>query len=79
MKAIVENPTVELVADKTIFDVITNTCNDMEQEEPFIVADLADIVYKYKLWKLKMPRVEPFYGKWNLIYTIFDVLFASAI
>lgn len=63
MKAIVENPTVELVADKTIFDIITNTVNDMEQEEPFIVADLADIVYKYKLWKLKMPRVEPFYGK----------------
>ncbi|KAG8198884.1 hypothetical protein JTE90_015098 [Oedothorax gibbosus] len=77
MKAIVDTPTVELVADKTISDVITKNITNMEQEEPFIVADLADIVYKFKLWKLKMPRVEPFYAvKCNSAPTVIHLLAA---
>lgn len=38
-----------------------------DQEEPFLVADLADIVYKYKIWKLRMPRIQPFYGNYNTV------------
>jgi hypothetical protein len=33
------------------------------QEEAFYVCDIGDIVRKHKEWKLKMPRVEPHYGK----------------
>jgi hypothetical protein len=33
------------------------------QEEPFYVCDIGDIVHKHREWKLKMPRVEPHYGK----------------
>lgn len=33
------------------------------QEEAFYVCDIGDIVHKHREWKLKMPRVEPFYGK----------------
>ncbi|GIY35069.1 ornithine decarboxylase [Caerostris darwini] len=77
MKSLVENPTVQLVADKTVFDVISSSVKSTEQEEPFIVADLADIVYKFKLWKLKMPRVEPFYAvKCNDAPTVLHLLAA---
>lgn len=77
MKSPVGNPTVELVTDSTVFDIITNSIKNSEQEEPFIVADLADIVYKYKLWKLKMPRVEPFYAvKCNDAPTVLHLLAA---
>lgn len=33
-----------------------------DNDQPFFVVDVGDIVYKVKLWKLKMPRVEPFYA-----------------
>jgi hypothetical protein len=33
------------------------------QEEAFYVCDIGDIVHKHREWKLKMPRVEPHYGK----------------
>ena len=40
------------------------------QEEAFYVCDIGDIVHKHREWKLKMPRVEPHYGKaWS--YSIF--------
>jgi len=33
------------------------------QEEAFYVLDVGDIVRKHKDWMLKLPRVEPHYGK----------------
>ncbi|XP_035213018.1 ornithine decarboxylase-like [Stegodyphus dumicola] len=62
MKSPLGTPSVEIVTDKNAFDVVTEIVNHTDQEEPFFVTDLADIVYKYKLWKLKMPRIEPFYA-----------------
>lgn len=62
MKSPVGNPSVEIVSDMTVFDLVTKIVNTAEQEEPFFVADASDIVFKYKMWKLKMPRVEPFYA-----------------
>ncbi|KAJ4440656.1 hypothetical protein ANN_08803 [Periplaneta americana] len=35
---------------------------DMEQEDPFYVCDVADIVRKHVQWMQLMPRVKPFYG-----------------
>jgi len=36
--------------------------NDPMRDEPFYTVDLADICRKVKLWKLKLPRVTPFYA-----------------
>ena len=33
------------------------------QEEAFYVLDIGDIVRKHQIWKEKMPRVSPYYGK----------------
>jgi len=33
-----------------------------ERDDAFFVADLGDVVHKYKLWKKLLPRVEPFYA-----------------
>ena len=38
------------------------------QEEAFYVCDIGDIVRKHKEWKMKLPRVEPFYGKYMLLF-----------
>jgi len=61
MKSPLGTPSVEIVTDKTVFDIVDEIIHT-DQEEPFLVADLADIVYKYKVWKLRMPRVQPFYA-----------------
>ena len=54
-------PSVEIVTDKAVFDIVDEIIHT-DQEEPFLIADLADIVYKYKVWKLRMPRIQPFYA-----------------
>lgn len=61
MKSPLGSSSVEIVADKTVFDLVEEIIHT-DQEEPFLVADLADIVYKYKIWKLRMPRIQPFYA-----------------
>ena len=33
-----------------------------EQDEAFYVFDARDVINKIEHWKLKMPRVKPFYG-----------------
>ena len=35
---------------------------DPRVDEPFYIVDLGDICRKVKLWRLKLPRVEPFYA-----------------
>jgi hypothetical protein len=47
--------------------------SEQVQEEAFYVCDIGDIVRKHKEWKLKLPRVEPHYGK-TLSHIIFYVL-----
>lgn len=37
-----------------------------DKDDAFFVADLGDIVHKYKVWKRELPRVEPFYGEFFL-------------
>lgn len=63
MKSPIGNQTVELVSTKnSISDVVMNTINNTDQEEPFMVCSLGDVVQKYLRWQQKMPRVKPFYA-----------------
>ncbi|OQR69406.1 ornithine decarboxylase 2-like [Tropilaelaps mercedesae] len=43
-------------------DVFTGLLTDRSLDEPFYIVDLGDICRKVKLWRLKMPRVTPFYA-----------------
>ncbi|GAB6030671.1 hypothetical protein CHUAL_007527 [Chamberlinius hualienensis] len=45
-----------------VMDVVKELATSSSNEEPFIVCDLSDIVRKHKLWKVSLPRVEPFYA-----------------
>lgn len=36
------------------------------QEEAFMVCDLGDIIRKYQNWRQKLPRITPYYGKYEL-------------
>lgn len=40
------------------------------QEEAFYVLDIGDVVRKHQIWKEKMPRVSPYYGKILIKYYI---------
>lgn len=54
---------------KDQWDVIRDVANSGVQEEAFYVLDVGDIVRKHKEWKLKLPRVTPFYGNQNVHIT----------
>lgn len=43
-------------------DVIRTLANSGVQEEAFYILDVGDVIRKHEEWKLKMPRVSPFYG-----------------
>ncbi|KAJ9592498.1 hypothetical protein L9F63_015815 [Diploptera punctata] len=63
--------------DSDSWKIIRDIAESGVQEEPFYVFDIGDIVHKYKEWKLKMPRVEPFYAvKCNDSSTVLEVLAA---
>lgn len=70
--------TVQIVEDqKTAMDVVREMASLPGREEPFYVVDLSDVVRKHKLWKMTLPRVEPFYAvKCNDTTTVLEVLAA---
>nr|QXT59673.1 ornithine decarboxylase 1 [Nephotettix cincticeps] len=43
-------------------DVLRAIAQSGEQENAFYVLDVGDIVHKHSEWKMKMPRVQPFYA-----------------
>jgi len=47
---------------KEMWDVVHQLANNVEQEEAFYVLDVGDVIRKHKEWKLKLPRVQPFYA-----------------
>ena len=49
--------------NSTLMTVLEDIANSGLQEEAFYVLDIGDIVHKHQIWKEKLPRVEPFYGK----------------
>ena len=48
---------------KGTLDVVREVAHNGVQEDAFYVLDIGDVVRKHKEWKLKLPRVAPFYGK----------------
>lgn len=45
------------------------------QEEAFYVLDIGDVVRKHQIWKEKMPRVSPYYGKILIkYYVLFSII-----
>lgn len=45
-----------------VWKIIEDICHHGPQDNPFYIMNIDDIVYKYKLWVSKMPRVKPFYA-----------------
>lgn len=37
------------------------------EEDTFFVADLGEVYRQHLRWKMNLPRVKPFYGKWFVI------------
>lgn len=70
--------TVRIIDDqKTALDIVHEMASVPGREEPFYVADLSDVVRKHKVWKMTLPRVEPFYAvKCNDATTVLEVLSA---
>lgn len=57
--------------------VMRAICESGVQEEAFYVCDIDDIIFKYKQWKLLMPRVQPHYAvKCNDSPIVLEVLAA---
>lgn len=46
-----------------VMTVIKNIAWSGLQEEAFYVLDIGDIVRKHQIWKEKLPRVDPYYGR----------------
>jgi ornithine decarboxylase len=60
---------------KENWDVIRDVAHSGSQEEAFYILDIGDVIRKHKEWKLKMPRVAPFYAvKCNDNRTVLETL-----
>ncbi|XP_045604602.1 ornithine decarboxylase [Procambarus clarkii] len=69
-----------ILNDETVMDVIKEFVGEPGQEDPFYILDIGDIVQKIKIWKLKLPRVDPFYAvKCNDNPTVLELLAALGI
>lgn len=49
--------------NSTIMSVVNDIAMSGVQEEAFYVLDIGDIVAKHQIWKERLPRIQPFYGK----------------
>lgn len=69
-----------ILNEETVMDVIREYAKEPGQEDPFFVMDVGDIIQKIKVWKLKLPRVKPFYAvKCNDNPTLLEILAALGI
>lgn len=64
-----------LDSESNVMTVIKDIATSGLQDEAFYVLDIGDIVQKHQIWKEKLPRVEPYYGKSLIfrIYFIYDI------
>ncbi|KAJ8978811.1 hypothetical protein NQ317_018901 [Molorchus minor] len=61
----------------SVWSLIRDIATTNNQEDAFYVCDIGDIVRKHKIWKAKLPRVEPHYAvKCNDSLTVLEVLTA---
>lgn len=52
-------------ANTDYLSVMKTIAESSGQEDPFYVLDIGDIVYKHKQFKQVMPRVYPYYGRYQ--------------
>ena len=50
-----------------------------DKDDALFVADLGDIVHKYKTWKAQLPHVAPFYGKSSLFKVVIALWFLTKL
>ncbi|XP_054711570.1 LOW QUALITY PROTEIN: ornithine decarboxylase-like [Uloborus diversus] len=50
------------VKSQAVNDAMKCFINKAGNDLPFYVADLSDVVFKYRYWRYKLPNVEPFYA-----------------
>ena len=63
MKVVDEEQRITLIEGPwSPVDVIRDIVDEGNQEDPFYVMDLGEVVARYHQWKELMPRVEPFYA-----------------
>lgn len=66
MKTFTSNTPVELLKEGTtlpaLFKQKINEVGREDKDDPFYICDLGDIVQKLKVWREKLPRVEPHYA-----------------
>ncbi|GFS28660.1 ornithine decarboxylase [Nephila pilipes] len=47
---------------KNIYKYALDTAKAMDEDRPFYIMDLADILWKTQLWKERLPNVSPYYA-----------------
>ncbi|GFT94383.1 probable ornithine decarboxylase [Nephila pilipes] len=69
-----------LIRNEAIIRGMLQELKIKDDEEPFYVVDVGDVVLKWKEWKKAMPRVEPFYAvKCNPDLVLLHVLAALGV
>lgn len=62
MKLISNNFIQSVGAEVDIFNVFTSLKKEINNQDPFFICKLSEIISKYHSWKMMFPRVKPFYG-----------------
>uniref|UniRef100_A0A1B6CXQ9 ornithine decarboxylase n=2 Tax=Clastoptera arizonana TaxID=38151 RepID=A0A1B6CXQ9_9HEMI len=63
MRNIAETDLIHVLDQNTTPETVLRSITQLDnQEEAFYVFDVGDIVKKHKEWKMKLPRVSPFYA-----------------
>lgn len=66
--------------NSSLDDLIRDTIQKRQNEDPFYVCDVNDILRKHKNWLLKLPRVRPFYAvKCNSSPIVLEILSSLGI
>lgn len=60
-------PTNYHVIDEPLdaIDIIRQRKISDDDDDPFYICNMSDIIRKHNIWKQLMPRVFPFYGKFT--------------
>jgi len=54
---------IEIQEDKNEEDIIKKIIESSDDDEPFFILDIEQVVRKHRKWLTKIPRVTPYYGK----------------
>jgi hypothetical protein len=79
--ALLEGETVESILESKV------KVSDIEEQDPFYVADLGEVERQYQQWIKLMPRVRPFFGTFllmepsnaTLIHTLLKLLLVAGL